>query len=70
MLKAINGWADAPDHVALATIMQFLGAINYYAVSGPTLKGIFGNDVYAALDDQFDNQLEQLISATISSRDP
>ena len=68
MLKAINDWADAPDHVALATIMQFLGAINYYAVSGPTLKGIFGNDVYSALDDQFDDQLEQLILAAISSR--
>jgi AcrR family transcriptional regulator len=68
MLKAIDHWSDAPDHVALATIMQFLGAINYYAVSGPTLKGIFGNDVYSALDDQFDDQLEQLISAAISSR--
>ena len=68
MLKAINDWADAPDHVALATIMQFLGAINYYAVSGPTLQGIFGNDVYSALDDQFDDQLEQLILAAISSR--
>ena len=68
MLKAVEHWADAPDHVALATIMQFLGAINYYAVSGPTLKGIFGNDVYSALDDQFDDQLEQLISAAISSR--
>jgi AcrR family transcriptional regulator len=68
MLKAVEHWSNAPDHVALATIMQFLGAINYYAVSGPTLKGIFGNDVYSALDDQFDDQLEQLILTAISSR--
>ena len=68
MLKAINHWADAPDHVALATIMQFLGAISYYAVSGPTLKGIFGSDVYSALDDQFNDQLEQLILAATSAR--
>ena len=68
MLKAVEHWSNIPDHVALATIMQFLGAINYYAVSGPTLKGIFGNDVYSALDDQFDDQLEQLILAAISSR--
>ena len=68
MLKAVEHWSNVPDHVVLATIMQFLGAINYYAVSGPTLKGIFGNDVYSALDDQFDDQLEQLILAAISSR--
>lgn len=68
MLKAIDHWSDAPDHVALATIMQFLGAISYYAVSGPTLKGIFGNDAYSALDNHFENQLEQLISAAIASR--
>ena len=68
MLKAVEHWSNVPDQVVLATIMQFLGAINYYAVSGPTLKGIFGNDVYSALDDQFDDQLEQLILAAISSR--
>lgn len=68
MLKAIDHWSDASDSTALATIMQFLGAINYYAVSGPTLRGMFGNDVYSALDSEFDDLLEQLILATISSR--
>ena len=68
LLKAVEHWSNVPDHVALATIMQFLGAISYYAVSSPTLKGIFGSDVYSALDDQFDDQLEQLILAAISSR--
>ena len=68
MLKAVEHWSDVPDHVALATIMQFLGAINYYAVAGPTLQGIFGDNIYSALDHEFDNQLEQLICAAISSR--
>ena len=68
MLKAVDHWSDASDSTALATIMQFLGAINYYAVSGPTLRGMFGNDVYSALDGEFDDQLERLILATITSR--
>ena len=40
MLKAIDHWSDAPDHVALAAIMQFLGAINYYAVSDQPSRGL------------------------------
>ncbi|MGD1954516.1 MAG: TetR/AcrR family transcriptional regulator [Sphingomonadales bacterium] len=60
-------WAKADDAQALALVYQLLGAINYFAISKPTLEGIFGDEAYAALDIVFEQQLRGLISAALAS---
>ncbi|MEL7481890.1 MAG: TetR/AcrR family transcriptional regulator [Pseudomonadota bacterium] len=68
MVQAVPAWANASEAAALATAYQLLGAINYYAVSGPTLVGIFGDSRVGALDAAFPGQFEALIDAALSSR--
>lgn len=63
MFQAVPGWQNASDAQALAAGYQLLGAINYYAISRPTLTGIFGNDPYEELDARFRDQLSAMIDA-------
>ena len=46
---------------AFARTYQVLGAVNYFAVSDPTLKKMFGNEAYAEVEAVFLAQLEDLI---------
>lgn len=66
LIKDIPAWRGTSDAEALARIYQLLGAINYFAISAPTLIGIFGQREYDALESAFPNQLEQLIDRAIS----
>ena len=65
MIQALPGWQNSSDAQALAAGYQLLGAINYYAISQPTLTGIFGDDAYQQLDASFRDQLYALIDAVI-----
>ncbi|MCR9270930.1 MAG: TetR/AcrR family transcriptional regulator [Hyphomonadaceae bacterium] len=65
LVKAIPGWQSARDAEALALVYQWLGAINYYNISEPTLTGIFGASAYRDLDAVFGRQLEKLIRASL-----
>ena len=66
MAKAAPGWSRATDAEALALIYQLLGAVNYYAISTPTLRGIFKNDGLEALESAFPGQLRTLIDAALA----
>ena len=66
MLRAIPAKRHMREAEALAVIYQLLGAINYFAVSRPTLTGIFGSEAYQALDAAFPKQLETLIDAMLA----
>ncbi len=65
MVRALPVWRDTVDAEVLAAIYQALGAINYYAVSEPTLRGIFGDARYKALDKVYDERLEWLIQRVL-----
>ncbi len=65
---ALPGWEDATPMEALALAYQLLGAINYYAVSRPTLTAIFGASEAKHLDRAFRPQLEALIKAGLANR--
>ena len=67
MVKAVPSWRKASDAEALALVYQLLGAINYYGISEPTLKGIVGSGTYAELDRAFPAQLERLIDAALAA---
>jgi len=65
---ALPGWDDATPMEALALAYQLLGAINYYAVSKPTLTAIFGAGEAKHLERAFRPQLEALIKAGLANR--
>jgi len=65
MIQSLPNWQDGTMEEALTAGYQLLGAINYYAISKPTLSGIFGPTVFNKLDDRFPDQLEVLVDAVI-----
>ena len=57
-VQEVPNWADASDEEALALVYQWLGAINYFAVSEPTLSGIFGKKRFKDLSKAHSRQLQ------------
>ncbi len=70
MTKAIPGWETEKEADALALVYQLLGAVNYYAISAPTLQGIFGAKTFNGLQEAFRPQLEAMIDAAVSIKSP
>ncbi len=54
---------------ALALVYQLLGAINYFAVSEPTLAQMFGKRAYAELSSGYEDELRTLIAARLDAGD-
>ena len=52
-------------HAALAVVYQLLGAITYFAVSGPTLAKMFGKKEFSQLHDVYEAELRKLILARL-----
>ena len=69
-VKAVPGWEKASDMEALALAYTWLGALNYHAVSNPTLTGIFGEAEIDELSDKFPPQLERLIRSSLAAGVP
>ncbi|MEM8937039.1 MAG: helix-turn-helix domain-containing protein [Pseudomonadota bacterium] len=65
LVKSIGGWSRASDSDILAFIYQLLGAVNYYAISEPTLRGIFGRRRFNALKKAFAPQLDAMVDSAI-----
>ena len=68
MVRNIPEWQDASKAENLALVYQLLGAINYYAVSAPTLTGILGPSEFTRLQEAFPKQLERLLEASLAFR--
>ncbi|MEM1139779.1 MAG: TetR/AcrR family transcriptional regulator [Pseudomonadota bacterium] len=67
MVKTVPGWSDAHDAEVLAVVYQLLGSVSYYAVSGPTLQGIFGKSKVSKLQTVFPVRFEALIDAAFDA---
>ncbi len=52
-------------HEALAVVYQLLGAINYFAISRPTLTRMFGEEDFSKLDNDFEAQLRTMVSTRL-----
>ena len=70
MVRAAPNWHGADDMEALALVYQWLGAISYFAISQPTLMGIFGDGQNRALKKAFAPQLSTLILTSLAARAP
>lgn len=67
MVRRVPGWEAASDADALASVYQLLGAINYFAISEPTLVQMFGKREYRRLEEAYPTRLRALIRASISN---
>jgi len=66
VLKTCYGWHEATDAEAFCAVYQLVGAASYFAISGPTLIGLGGEEGYRAITEQFGRQHELLIDAVLS----
>ena len=65
LIRRVPDWHSVSDAEALAVGYQLLGAINYYAISEPTLTRMFGKPAYVALDEAFPGRLRALVDACL-----
>lgn len=68
MVREMPGWAKATQPEAFSFLYQLLGAINYFAISQPTLKAIFGAAKASELEAEFPQSLTRLIEAQSEAR--
>ena len=61
----LPAWKNAPRTDALTYVYQLLGAINYFAISQPTLKQMFGARQSKAMEKTFRSELYRLIQAGV-----
>lgn len=66
-LREVPGWRDAGERESFAAIYQLLGAVTYFAVSGPTLSRILGKRAWQEVREVFPARLSALVRATLES---
>jgi len=62
-------WQKSSKAEILTGVYQLLGAINYFAISEPTLTRMFGTSEFTDLRCVFPDQLEQTVRACLAFRD-
>ncbi|MEM6412513.1 MAG: TetR/AcrR family transcriptional regulator [Pseudomonadota bacterium] len=66
MVRCLPGRDTTSEGAAFALVYQLLGAVTYFAVSQPTLTGIFGSARMTEIRDAFPGQLSNLIDAVLA----
>lgn len=56
-------WQGRSRAEVFAGIYQVIGAVNYFAVSGPTLGGIYGPETLADVDRAFPAELDRMLAS-------
>lgn len=59
-LRSSPGWQDASDAAVATHVYQLLGAINYFAVSLPTLQSMYSKSHVQALQQAYPDRLRAL----------
>ena len=65
MVKATPRYRSVSDAEALAAVYALLGAVNYFAISEPTLRAMFGTDLYEDVKRAFPQQIERQVRLVI-----
>ena len=63
-------WRGCTESETLAGLYQLLGAVNYFAVSEPTLTQMFGRPHYLEVRRDFPRQLERSVRAILAAPPP
>jgi AcrR family transcriptional regulator len=61
MVQDTSRWRNATQEEALAVAYQVLGAISYFAISGPTLAGMFGQDKLDLMRARYAEQIRETV---------
>lgn len=67
LLQRVPGWQSASEAEGLAAVYQLLGAINYFAVSEPTLQRMFGKHAYQRLEQVYPERFRALLRACLAN---
>ena len=62
LARKTKRWRASSNAEALAGVYQFLGAINYFAVSEPTLTRMYGQTEYARVSKSFPSEARRLVA--------
>jgi len=62
---ATRRWSGASRARALAGIYQLLGAVNYFAISRPTLSNMFGRDAHDDLECAWGAEFDRALAALL-----
>lgn len=65
MVKAIPENSHLSDAEAFAHLYHVLGAISYFKISQPTLKGMLGERKFRAVKRSFEQQIRQIIRSQV-----
>ncbi len=63
LVKANPATSHLPDAEALASVYQFLGAVNYLVISEPTLSNMYGKRHFAEMKRAYPETLRALVRA-------
>ena len=61
MVQDTSRWRHATQEESLAVAYQVLGAISYFAISGPTLAGMFGQDKLDLMRARYAEQIRETV---------
>ena len=71
LVQRMKGFEDVRTPAAFCIVYQLLGGIEYFAISAPTLKRMYGTEVYERYRENFPmelrNQIRRLIDGQVSS---
>lgn len=68
-VRRTEGRGRKSNAALLAIVYELLGAVSYFAVSGPTLSRMYGKEEYGRLCKRYPAELQRLIRARLQSRD-
>ena len=66
LVRKVPGHEDKSDAHALALVYQLLGAVNYFLVSEPTLREMFGKGHYDEMKTKYPDEFKKLIRARLA----
>ncbi len=68
-VRRTEGRARKSNATLLAIVYELLGAVSYFAVSGPTLSRMYGEQEYGLLRKRYPAELRRLIRSRLQSPD-
>ncbi|MDJ0793830.1 MAG: TetR/AcrR family transcriptional regulator [Woeseiaceae bacterium] len=70
VVRRISGFKDLHDAAAFCIVYQLIGSIEYFAISTPTLRRMYGAEIYESYRDNFPIELRNQIRRLIDSYNP
>ena len=70
VVRRIEGLKDLQEPAAFCVVYQLIGSIEYFAISTPTLRRMYGGEAYESYRDNFPIELRNQVRRLIESYNP